>query len=78
MGELTSTRHALQAEARWPITVRCLSVGSFNRLFFRVVVIYKDPHALLGCMFLDISAVSGPIFLKPTLFPLVTNAFYVV
>ena len=31
----------------------------------------ENPRALLGSMFLDISAVSGPTFLKPTLLPLV-------
>ena len=36
-----------------------------------VVLIVGDLRALVGSMFLDISVVSGPIFLKPTLFLIV-------
>ena len=45
-----------------------LAVGLLKPLFLSVAIIVGDLRALLGSMFLDISAVSGPIFLKPTLF----------
>ena len=47
------------------------SVGLLKPLFLSVVIIVGDPRALLESLFLDISTVSGPIFLKPTLFPIV-------
>ena len=57
-------------EARWPITVR-VSIGRFEQLLQLVVIKRRDARALLGSIFLDIFTVSGPIFLKPTLLPLV-------
>ena len=48
-----------------------VSVDKFEQLLQLLILRPGDPHALLGSMFLDIFAVSGPIFLKPTLFPLV-------
>ena len=52
---------------------RCdMSVGKFERLLQLLVILrLGDPRALFGCMFLDIFTVSGPIFLKLTLLPLV-------
>ena len=45
-------------------------LGKFERLL-QLVLRLGDPRALFGCMFLDIFAVSGPIFLKLTLLPVV-------
>ena len=60
-------------EARWPITVRDFFRWRISTLLHSlVVIIVGDPRHLLGAMCLDIiSAVSGPIFLKSTLSPLV-------
>ena len=60
-------------EARWPITVReCLLVDLSGCYNYNVLELTRgDSRALLGSIFLDIFAVSGPIFLKPTLLPLV-------
>ena len=40
------------------------SIGKFERLLQLVLLRLRDPQALFGCMFLDIFAVSGPIFLQ--------------
>ena len=48
-----------------------VSVGKFEWLSQLLLLLRRrDPHALLGSMFLDIFAVSRPIFLKSTLLPL--------
>ena len=64
MGKLTAYRRS--TEARWPITVQECPL---------VLLLLKrgDLRALFGSMFLDIFAVSGPIFLKPNLLPLVKS-----
>ena len=63
--------HRLSTEARWPNHGARVCVGKFERLLQLVLLKRGDPRALFGCMFLDIFAVSGPIFLKLTLLPLV-------
>ena len=51
-------------DAHWPITVRECPFVDFERLLQLRVLKREDPCALLGSIFLDIFAVSGPIFLK--------------
>ena len=68
-GRTDSTGHASRAEACQPITVQYLSVGLFDPL--PLTDSNWDPHVYHRSMFLNISAVSGLIFLKSTLFPLV-------
>ena len=58
-------------EARWPNHGARVTVGKFERLLQLVLLRLWDPRALFRCMFLDIFAVSGPIFLTLTLLPLV-------
>ena len=56
----------MRAKAHWLITVRYFVRWPFKTALPFSGIIVGDPHALLGSMFLDISAVSGLIFLKQT------------
>ena len=59
--------HRGSTEARWPNDQGArVTVGKFERLLELILLRLGDRRALFGCMFLDIFAVSGPIFLKLT------------
>ena len=71
--------HRRSIEARWPITVRQCPLVDLSGSYIQLVHLrLGDPRALFGCMFLDIFAVSGPIFLNLTLLPLVNSSLYQV
>ena len=75
--ELTVQGTQCEQEGRWPITVQYFSVGLLTTLFLSDVL-SEDLHALLRSIFLYITAVSRPIFLKPTLYSIVNNTLYQV